>query len=71
MTPRQQTVTFVAAVSAMLAVAIALQITRDRVFAHAPIDRQVLYVSNAEVMRRAALSYDTLLADVYWIRALQ
>ena len=35
------------------------------------VDKQVLYVSNAEVMRRAALSYDTLLADVYWIRALQ
>jgi tetratricopeptide (TPR) repeat protein len=71
MTSRRRTVTFVAAVSAMLAIAIALQIARDRVFAHTAIDRQVLYVSNPEVMRRAALSYDALLADVYWIRALQ
>ena len=71
MTSRQQSVTFVAAISAMLAIAIALQIARDRVFAHEPIDREVLYVSNPEVMRRAALSYDALLADVYWIRALQ
>ena len=55
----------------MLALAIALQVVRDRAFAHTAVDKQVLYVSDAEVMRRAALSYDTLLADVYWIRALQ
>jgi len=71
MTPQRQTITFVAAVSTMLAVAIALQIARDRAFAYTQSDRQVLYVSNPEVMRRAALSYDALLADVYWIRALQ
>jgi hypothetical protein len=71
MTSRQQTALFLAALAAMLAVAIALQIVRDRVFAHDPVDKQVLYVSNPEVMRRAALSYGTLLADVYWIRALQ
>ena len=71
MTPRRQTAAFLAAVAAMLALAVALQIVRDRVFAYTGVDAQVLYVSNAEVMRRAALSYDTLLADVYWIRALQ
>ena len=62
---------FILALVAMLALAIALQVVRDRAFAHAAVDKQVLYVSDAEVMRRAALSYDTLLADVYWIRALQ
>jgi hypothetical protein len=62
---------FILAIGAMLALAIALQVVRDRAFAHAAVDKQVLYVSDAEVMRRAALSYDTLLADVYWIRALQ
>jgi tetratricopeptide (TPR) repeat protein len=71
MTQKRQTITFVAAVSTMLAAAIALQIARDRVFAYTQSDRQVLYVSNPDVMRRAALSYDALLADVYWIRALQ
>ena len=71
MTPRRQTGVFIVALVAMLAVAVALQVVRDRAFAHAAVDKQVLYVSNAEVMRRAALSYDTLLADVYWIRALQ
>jgi hypothetical protein len=68
---RQHTAAFVLSLGAMLAVAVILQIARDRAFAFAAVDRQVLYVSNAEVMRRAALSYDTLLADVYWIRALQ
>jgi len=71
MTPRQQTAGFVTALAVMLAVAVALQVVRDRAFAFSTVDRQVLYVSNAEVMRRVALSYDALLADVYWIRALQ
>lgn len=71
MTSRLQTVVFIASLVAMLAMAVALQIFRDRAFAYAVVDKPVLYVSNPEVMRRVALSYDTLLADVYWIRALQ
>lgn len=69
--PRTQTLVFVAELVGMLALTIALQVVRDRAFAYAAIDRQVLYVTDADVMRRVALSYDTLLADVYWIRALQ
>lgn len=71
MTSRQETVIFAVALAVMLACAIALQVVRDRAFAYTTIDREVLYVSDANVMRRLALSYDTLLADVYWIRALQ
>ena len=71
MTSRQDTVIFAVALAVMLACAIALQVVRDRAFAYTTIDREVLYVSDANVMRRLALSYDTLLADVYWIRALQ
>jgi hypothetical protein len=71
MTPRQQTSAFLCALAAMLALAVALQIIRDRAFAYSGVDKHVLYVSSGEVVRRAALSYDTLLADVYWIRALQ
>ena len=59
------------AIAAMLSLAVVLQIVRDRAFAYTTIDRQVLYVSDPDAMRRAALSYDALLADVYWIRALQ
>ncbi len=55
----------------MVAISVAIQVMRDRAYAHVSVDKQVLYISDAEVMRRAALSYDALLADVYWIRALQ
>ena len=71
MTQRQHTAAFIASLIAMLAVAVAVQVIRDRAFAYAAVEKQVLYVSNTEVVRRAALSYSTLLADVYWIRALQ
>ena len=71
MSRRQQTGAFIASLVAMLAVAVGLQVFRDRAFAFAADRQQVLYVSSGEVMRRAALSYDALLADVYWIRALQ
>jgi tetratricopeptide (TPR) repeat protein len=71
MTPRRQTAVFLIVLAGMLTVAIALQMIRDRAFAHEADDRQVLYVSSPEVMRRVALSYDVLAADVYWIRALQ
>ncbi|HUP40351.1 MAG TPA: hypothetical protein VM115_09550 [Vicinamibacterales bacterium] len=71
MTSKRRTVMFLIALAAMLAVAVAIQLVRDRTYAHVTVDKQVLYISDAEVMRRAALSYDALLADVYWIRALQ
>ena len=71
MTPRRQTVAFAVALAALLALAVTLQIVRDRAFAFARVEKQVLYVSRPEVMRRVALSYDSLLADVYWVRALQ
>jgi tetratricopeptide (TPR) repeat protein len=71
MSRRLYTGAFLASLIAMLAVAVALQVARDRAFAFAATDKQVLYVSDPDVMRRAALSYDTLLADIYWIRALQ
>jgi len=66
-----RTAAFVLALVAMLALAVTLQVVRDRTFAYTGVNQQVLYVSDGEVMRRAALSYDTLLADLYWIRALQ
>ena len=47
---------------------------RSRAIARFATDRpaeQVLYVQSPEVVRRLALSYEALAADVYWIRALQ
>ena len=71
MTPRRDTAVFAAWLIVMLAVAVAVQVIRDRTLAYEVVDKEVLYVSDAAIMRRAALSYQTVLADVYWIRALQ
>jgi tetratricopeptide (TPR) repeat protein len=61
-----------AAVFALLALSMGAGITRDRLYAEsAPIDESLLYVQSADIMRKAALSYDAVLADIYWIRALQ
>jgi hypothetical protein len=57
---------------ACIGTAVALQITRDRVFPRdqSP-ERSLLYVRSPEAIRRIALSFDSLAADVYWVRALQ
>jgi hypothetical protein len=55
----------------LLAAAIALQVVRDRAHPRNVAEESVLYVQSGEVMKRLALSYDPLLADVYWIRAIQ
>ena len=36
-----------------------------------PANEHLLYVRSPEFMKRAALEYDSLLADIYWIRAVQ
>jgi tetratricopeptide (TPR) repeat protein len=65
----------VAAVAASLAsvsLAIALQMARDGWY---PRDEQqarsILYVKSGPALRRIALEYDALAADIYWIRAIQ
>jgi tetratricopeptide (TPR) repeat protein len=65
----------IAAVAASLAsagVAIGLQMARDSWY---PRDEQqarsILYVKSGPALRRIALEYDALAADVYWIRAIQ
>ena len=57
---------------AMGATVVALQVARERSFpvAAAPAE-QVLYVSSPAMLTRLALSYDALVADLYWIRAIQ
>jgi tetratricopeptide (TPR) repeat protein len=57
---------------AMLMTAIvALQVVRERRFAETEPAQQVLYVSSPAVVTRLALSYDAIVADLYWIRAIQ
>jgi hypothetical protein len=55
-----------------LALAIAVQFTRDRAYPrNDPDTRKLLYVRSPEALKRIALGFDALLADVYWIRAIQ
>ena len=63
---------FVAGAIAALAVAVILQMQKDRRY---PRDQQqalsVMYVKSGPALRRIALEYDAVAADVYWIRAIQ
>src|SRR4051794_4507261 len=52
--------------------AIALQIVRDDVYGMRQIQvERVLYVQSGAALKRLALDFDALAADVYWIRAIQ
>jgi tetratricopeptide (TPR) repeat protein len=66
------TARLLAATIVLLAMAVAVEIRRDRIYAEsAPLDDGLLYIQSDTVLKKAALSYDAVLADVYWIRALQ
>ncbi len=59
-------------VPVLVALALAFQVLREgRYGSAADFTDQVLYLRSGEVVERLALSFDALLADVYWIRALQ
>lgn len=56
----------------LYAIAALLSAARDRaVPAGRSLQEAVLYVPSPAVLDRLALSYDALLADIYWIRAIQ
>ena len=55
-----------------LALAVSVQFARDRAYPRDDPDTQaLLYVRSPAVLDRMALGFDALLADVYWIRAIQ
>jgi tetratricopeptide (TPR) repeat protein len=56
----------------LLGAVVGLQAVRERQAALPTGSAEhLLYVRSPEFMKRAALSYDSLVADVYWIRAVQ
>ena len=62
----------VVAAGLCLALAVSLQFARDRAYPRDDPDTQtLLYVRSPAVLDRMALGFDALLADVYWIRAIQ
>ena len=71
MKPRRDIAVVVLAAGAF-AVAMSLQIMRDRWYPRDDIEReQILYVRSGAALKRIALSFDAVAADVYWIRAIQ
>lgn len=62
----------IAGALAALTTAVALQMLRDRRYPREEQQaRSVLYVRSGPALRRIALEFDALAADVYWIRAIQ
>jgi tetratricopeptide (TPR) repeat protein len=57
---------------AALAGAITIQSARDAWYPRSESERtRVLYVQSPALMKRLALGFEALLADIYWIRAIQ
>ena len=71
MTKRASVIRVAAAIAA-LGAAVALQVARDARYPRAAgEERAILYVRSGDALRRIALAFDALAADVYWIRAIQ
>jgi hypothetical protein len=63
---------FVIGLGLLVLASVALQIVRDRVHAEEqPPAQQLLYFSSGEALKRLTLSYESVAADIYWIRAIQ
>jgi hypothetical protein len=67
-----RTIAAIAGVGGCLAAAVGLQVTRDRLYtSQAAATNRILYVRSGPAIKRLALDFDALWADVYWIRAIQ
>jgi len=66
-----RTILLAAIVAGGLASAVALQSARDRWYPQVASSVDEIYFSSGEALGRMALSYKSLLADIYWIRAVQ
>ena len=64
-------VAFSIALSSLLALCVLLQIVRDGRYAKYRVETDLLYIPAGAVLQRMYLSFDALMADVYWIRAIQ
>jgi hypothetical protein len=72
MTAVRQTSISVAAIGLLVSAAVVLQLVRERTYPDGPaVVDQVLYIDSGQVIEKVALSYKAVLADLYWIRALQ
>jgi hypothetical protein len=58
------------AVAALMVVAVGVQIMRDRGWQPYEPETGVMWIRSGPLAKRLALSFDSLMADVYWIRAV-
>jgi tetratricopeptide (TPR) repeat protein len=59
------------ALTILMTAVVWMQIWRERQFPETEPAQEILYVPSPAVLTRLALSYDAVLADIYWIRAIQ
>jgi hypothetical protein len=59
-----------AGIAALMIVAVAVQIVRDRGWQPYEPESGVMWIRSGPLAHRLALSFDNLVADVYWIRAV-
>jgi Flp pilus assembly protein TadD len=67
----RRTIAGAAAILLLLAVIVALQIERERRFRTTAAAQEFLYLTSPAAATRLALSYDAVIADLYWMRAIQ
>src|SRR5438477_1816551 len=58
-------------IAVLMAGAVAVQAARERRYPVGPDEDETLYLTSGTLLRRLALAYPSLAADVYWIRAIQ
>jgi hypothetical protein len=61
---------YVVAIAVLMSLAIALQVWRDRGWTPYEPATPLVWLQDASWVRRASLGFDSIVADVYWIRAV-
>src|SRR5690349_2091945 len=59
-----------AAIALLMAAVVAIQVVRDRGWTPYEPENSVLWIRSGEAAKRMSLSFDNIVADVYWIRAV-
>ena len=59
-----------AAIAVLMAAVVAIQVVRDRGWTPYEPEDSVLWIRSGDAAKRMALSFDNIVSDVYWIRAV-
>lgn len=61
---------FLMAIAALLALSVALQVTRDRGWTAYEPETPLMWVQSPSAVRAASLGFDSIVGDLYWMRAV-